>query len=399
MGPDQPSGRVLTASLAARPIRAGTHHGEAGGMISTSPPAAPSTTPSAAAPAAAAGARPRIPALDVLRGFALCGILLVNIEPVTHFQAHAPTPPSLGDPSGWLQLLVQQRFFPIFSLLFGIGSSLLLESAWRRGARARLVLARRLLVLLPVGVLHQLLHPGEALAPYAVFGLAVLLPSSWLPRWAVAAAGAVLLPVTVLVGGGGFLLIPPLFLLGSALVRYGVVDRLDTSTRVPAVLLAAFAAATVPALVWQLRDVAGSGFTTSSAVAGLAMAGVCVCALLLLLRTPLRRAMGAVFAPLGRMALTNYLSATLLVVAAGRLLDWPNSDSWTQVLLVAAGVLVVQWVWSTLWLRRFRQGPLEHLWRTATWLQVQPWRRTTDDGACHPNPGAAARTPAAAGAR
>jgi uncharacterized membrane protein YeiB len=314
--------------------------------------------------------RPRIDALDVLRGFALCGILLVNIQPVTRFEYAAPGrhPLSLDDPGGWLQLLVQ-RFFPIFSLLFGIGFSLLLASAADRTPQPRLVLLRRLLVLLPVGLLHGIWHPGEALAPYAVCGLLVLLPSSWLPRWAVAGLAAVLLGAALALAGGGITLIPGLFLLGSALVRYGVVDRLGHSTRGPAALLVAFAAVAVPALAWQLDDLAGSGFSTASAVAGLALAGVYACLLLVALRTPARGVLRAVFAPLGRMALTNYLTATVAMVVAGHLLDLPHSTSWATVLGVACAVLVVQWVFSALWLRRFRQGPLEWLWRWATWLR------------------------------
>lgn len=332
-------------------------------------PGSPSTT--------APGARPRILALDVLRGVALCGIILVNIEPLTSFGRELPpSPPTLEDPSGWLQLLVQQRFFPIFSLLFGISFSLVLRSAQERGARARVVLLRRLLVLLPLGVLHWLLQPGEALTPYAVFGLLVLLPSSWLPRWAVALGAGVLLSGAVLLAGGGIVLIPGLFLLGSALVRYGVVDRWGSSTRGPALLLVLFSAAAAPALAAQVGTLVHSGFSTSSALAGLALAGVYTTSLLLLLRTRLQPALETAFAPLGRMALTNYVSATPLMLLAGEVLDWPRSDSWAQVLLVAAGILVLQWAFSVLWLRRYRQGPLEHLWRAATWARRQPLRRS-----------------------
>ena len=334
------------------------------------------TTTALAPPQAAPAARPRIAALDVLRGFALCGILFVNIPPVARFGYQADLgPATLADPSGWLQLLVQQRFFPIFSLLFGMGFSLFLVSASQRTARPRLLLLRRLLVLLPLGVLHQLVHPGEALTFYAVVGLLVLLPSSWLPRWAVAAGAAVLVPASLVLAGGGITLIPGAFLLGSALVRYGVADRLDGALRGPLALLALFAAASVPALAWQLQDLPGSGFTTSSAVAGALLAGTYVTGLLVALATPLRPALQAVFAPLGRMALTNYVSATALVVVAGRLLDLPHETSWTPVLVLAVGILVVQWALSALWLRSFRQGPLEHLWRWATWGRRPALRR------------------------
>ena len=154
-----------------------------------------------------------------------------------------------------------------------------------------------------------------------------------------------------------------------------MVDRLETSSRGLAVLLAVFATVSVPALAWQLTDLAASGFSTSSTVAGLALAGVYVTGVLLLLQTPLRRVLHVLFVPLDRMALTGYVAATPVMVLAGHLLDWPHSRSWAQVLLVAAVVLLLQWVLCVLWLHRYRQGPLEWLWRTATWLRAQPLRR------------------------
>jgi uncharacterized membrane protein YeiB len=323
--------------------------------------------------------RLRIGALDVLRGFALCGILLANVKPISHvgpaFVARAPTVG--GDAHPLMHLMVDQRFLPIFSLLFGIGFSLLLESAVDRAVRPRLVLLRRLLVLLAIGLVHLLLlWPGDILTMYAVVGLLVLLPSTWLPRWAVAGLAAAVIVASLTVGHGGNLVIPGLFLAGSALVRYGVIHRMEQSVRVPAVLGLMLAAGAVPALWWQVGLEAGgmseSDVSRAIAVAGLLLAGVYVCVLLVLLRTPLRAVLQAVFAPLGRMALTSYLTATILVLVIGRVVGGvPDTWSSTTVVLIAAAVLTVQWVWSSVWLRRYRYGPLEWVWRWATWA-VRP---------------------------
>ena len=122
----------------------------------------------------------RVDALDALRGLALCGILLVNMPAI------AGLPPATGSWSGtlpqWLELTAHQRFFPLFSFLFGLGTALFLDGAARRTTRPRLVLLRRLLVLGVLGAAHHLLQPGEALLPYAIVGVVVLLPASWLPR-------------------------------------------------------------------------------------------------------------------------------------------------------------------------------------------------------------------------
>jgi uncharacterized membrane protein YeiB len=266
--------------------------------------------------------------------------------------------------------------------LFGIGFSLLLGSAASRVPRPRLVLLRRLLALLVIGLVHLLLWPGEILTSYAIVGLLVLLPSTWLPRWAVAGLAAAFVPAA-LIAGGGPLLIAGLFLLGSALARYGVPDQIERSTRGPVLLGLGFAAGTA-SVVWVRATVdTGAGTTqpsVTSTLADLLLAGVYVCGLLVLLQTPLRPALQAVFAPFGRMALTNYLSATLLVLAASHIVGMPIGRSLTVAYLAAGAILAVQWLFSALWLRRYRQGPLEWLWRWATWARRPPLRRGPDRG-------------------
>ncbi|MER7498959.1 DUF418 domain-containing protein [Nonomuraea pusilla] len=342
--------------------------------------------------AATPSSRPRIAALDVLRGFALCGILLANVQPIANAGAivvrAVPGPAGEGvrDAHGWLHLFVDQRFFPVFSVLFGVGFSLLLRSAAERVPRPRLVLLRRLLVLLGMGLAHLLLlWQGDILTVYAAVGLAVLLPSTWLPRGVVAVLAAVFIVGSVAFLGGTYSLVPGLFLLGSALTRYGVTDRMGASAKAPALMAVAFAIAAVPAVAWQawLEDSGAEGPFSVAAfpLAGLLLAGAYVCGLLALTATRVGRALDVVFAPLGRMALTNYLTATVLVLALrglppGAPHTWPLST----VLLIAGSVLAVQWAWSVLWLRRFRYGPLEWLWRWATWGRRPPSRRAAITG-------------------
>jgi uncharacterized protein len=315
----------------------------------------------------------RIRALDVLRGFALCGIMVANVKPIAHNGSLAEgtgtvLPPS-ADGDGWphLHLLVDQRFYPIFAVLFGIGFALLLRSAG-----SRVVLARRLLALLAIGLLHlTLLWPGDVLTAYALCGLLVLLPASWLPRGAAAGLSAVLIVGALALATGFYLLIPGLLLLGSALARFGVVDRFDDlPPRVPALLFAAFTAAAVPVTWMQASEIA---LPYTYPLAGLLIAGAYVCGMLALLSTRARAVLEPVFAPLGRMALTNYLGATVLVLIVAVLVPG-SSDGWGTgtVLGIAGAVLALQWLWSTAWLLVFRQGPLEWGWRWVTWGRRPP---------------------------
>ncbi len=306
----------------------------------------------------------------MLRGFTLCEILLANIQLIGARGSAVETQP-LGDWDPWLGL-------PVFSLLFGVGFSLLLDSAVGRVSRPWLVLLRRLAALFAIGAVHTLLWPGEILTRYALVGVVVLLPSIWLPRWAVPVLSALFLAVAV-AGGGGLLLIAGLFLLGSALVRYGVVEKIDTSVRGPlltGLVLAVGAAAT--AWVGAGAGAEAGQPTPTSTLADLLVAGMYVCFLLVVLRTPLRRALQVVFAPLGRIALTNYLTATLLVLAGSHLLGLQIAQSSSVAFLVTGCILVAQWVFATVWLRHYLQGPVEWVWRWATWMRRPPLRRSTD---------------------
>ncbi|MEW9551047.1 DUF418 domain-containing protein [Nonomuraea sp. NPDC050783] len=315
----------------------------------------------------------------MIRGFALCGILVANVQPIANVGDVLIARTGGGGSGGeaWLGLFVYHRFFPIFSFLFGVGFSLLLDSAGRRVERPRSLLLRRLLALLALGLAHMfLLWYGDILTVYAVVGLVVLLPSSWLPRWAVAGAAGVLVVAALVASAGSYGLVPGLFLLGSAFTRYGVIGRIEDSTRMPAALGLALAAMAVPA-AWAQHV---TGDPVATVTGGLLTAGAYVCALLVLLRTRLRPFLRAVFAPLGRMALTNYLTATVLVLLVAGVVGGPP-EGWPTgtVLLIAGGVLALQWTWSTLWLRWFRQGPLEWLWRWATWARRPPLRAGTHD--------------------
>ena len=77
----------------------------------------------------------------------------------------------------------------------------------------------------------------------------------------------------------------------------------------------------------------------------------------------------------GRMALTNYLTQTaigllVLTIALG------GDVTRTAILAVVLGVWVVQLAWSPWWLERFQFGPVEWLWRSATYRSWQPLRRS-----------------------
>lgn len=134
----------------------------------------------------------RIATLDVLRGFALFGILLMNMEAFS-----GPMDMSFTgiDPhwQGWdywadafVYVFVQGKFFTLFSLLFGAGFAVMAQRAAVAGRDFTRFYLRRSLGLLVIGVLHGLLlWSGDILVAYALLSFVLLAfreaPRSWLP--------------------------------------------------------------------------------------------------------------------------------------------------------------------------------------------------------------------------
>ncbi|UPT44919.1 MULTISPECIES: DUF418 domain-containing protein [Streptomyces] len=161
----------------------------------------------------------RLAQVDALRGFALLGILMVNITYMASaYHGTGLEDPGLGGPLSegvrWLvAVLFETKFFLLFSFLFGYSFTLQIDSAERRGAPFTPRFLRRLTGLFVLGGIHAVvLFPGDILTLYAVLGLILLalrhIPARTAIRIAVAlpavtAVGYVLLALTVAHAGGG----------------------------------------------------------------------------------------------------------------------------------------------------------------------------------------------------
>ncbi|GAA0432036.1 membrane protein [Acrocarpospora corrugata] len=267
----------------------------------------------------------RIRELDALRGFAICGIMLVNTW------QHSPRPPELD----WaMSNIVQGRFYPIFSFLFGMSFALFV-----RAHPNRLIMLRRLAVLALFGAAHWVFNPGEVLVPYAIFGAIALVPASYLPRLAQLPLGIAVTLVS-LVTGDPWTLIAGLFLLGLAVVEFDAVRPNVVFFLVCAALAALFAWADV------------------SYLAACVFGAAAYASAFLLLRP-------RVFEPLGKIALTAYLSSTAVILLA-------RPQTAAGIIIVTVATLAVQWVFAYWWLARFRYGPLEWIWRCLTWWELVP---------------------------
>jgi uncharacterized protein len=83
----------------------------------------------------------------------------------------------------------------------------------------------------------------------------------------------------------------------------------------------------------------------------------------------------------GRMAFTNYLTQTIIctTIFYGHGFGiFGYLERWEQLVFVVA-IWIAQIAWSEYWLARFHNGPLEWLWRCATYMRMLPFRKRDEN--------------------
>lgn len=392
----------------------------------------------------------RLTELDVIRGFALFGVLLINLYghnefalPEARLEA-LPTAPIDGALGFLFDWLVAGKAQALFSMLFGFGFAIFLERADARGADGVRLYLRRLTVLLVIGLVHVLfVFFGDILHAYALMGF-VLALTRRLPSRLLLGAGAALclfafVPMTlhlawqaaatgeapplaqameagmarrydVFLGADPvayvrelframgdewllsvfawsyFAMVLGRFLLGAWLFRQGWMQRAGDHLAgfrrwAPRLLLLGLALAFADALTgWLDPELAPAGEAAADALQGAAQLtlalGYGATLVVLLQGERWRRALSGL-GEVGRMALTNYLVQSLiyLFVFYGFGLGLMRQGGALVCLLIAVPAFALQIVFSRWWLARYRFGPAEWLWRSATYGRWQPFRR------------------------
>ncbi|HBS2568559.1 TPA: DUF418 domain-containing protein YeiB [Klebsiella pneumoniae] len=366
--------------------------------------------------------------LDFVRGVAILGILLLNISAFGLPKAAYLNPAwsgsaSLSDAWTWalLDLLAQVKFLTLFALLFGAGLQLLLP----RGKRW---IQSRLTLLALLGFIHGLFFwDGDILLAYALVGLvswrmvreahhvkslfntgvvlyltgiAVLVLLGMISgtaanrSWATDAANlqyeqywklhggmeavsnrADMLSDNLLALGAQYgWQLAGMMLMGAALMRSGWLKgqfSLRHYRRTGALLVAAGMAVNLPAifaqwyLTWDYRWCAFLLQAPRELSAPLQAIGYAALAWGYWPQLCRFRLVGAI-ACVGRMALTNYLLQTLICTTLFYHLGLFMRFDRLQLLAFVPPIWAVNLLISSLWLRRFRQGPVEWLWRQLT---------------------------------
>lgn len=385
----------------------------------------------------------RIEVIDVLRGLAVCGILIGNMQWNT---GYGLMPPSVEELSPLydrvthylVHVIVEGKFYSIFSFLFGFGFALQIARADERGDKNASVFKRRLFWLLVIGVIHALVWAGDILSVYALMGFILLLfrrkSDRSLVKWSL-----FLLTLPVVTYLLMWLLIamfaPPdvaakvdnaqadmwrheveyipthgffeittgynlqmlagrwiglivqmrlpkilaMFLLGCYAYRKGFFQNVVQNRQ----LIRQF---TIYGLIcglllnvtfaWFAHSEADipptlSGFigVVTYAIGVPALALGVIGMIVTLWRSEAWRKVLGVFAPVGRMALTNYLTQTAvsMFIFYGWGLGYYGKVGALTATLIALAIFAVQIVISSIWLNYFAYGPVEWIWRQLTY--------------------------------
>ncbi|MEH7503049.1 DUF418 domain-containing protein [Neobacillus drentensis] len=327
----------------------------------------------------------RIDTLDYLRGFALMGIILVNIIPLLSVRLPIPGTTDVSY-LRFLYLFVEGRFYTIFTFLFGVGFYLFISRAIAKGKNGYVLFLRRILVLLFFGLVHVQFHPGEALTVYAVCGL-IILPFYKANKVVNLVFGTVMLLVLSFYAEKMFMVVP-LMLLGIAAGQYRLFERISQHWKQTAIFTGLMFVLSVVGLIYQYQyapfvfgNVSDGNlletqrFLRIGIAIGPIVSAFYVGVLILLLNFSMVRQVLSPLKSYGRMALTNYLSQTILILVAGKVLDLFDRITYLQSLNLCLSIYVIQLLFSTVWLRYFRFGPMEWLWRMLTYFESPPMRR------------------------
>lgn len=375
--------------------------------------------------------------LDVLRGIALLGICLANFQEFSlwSFQSAGvreamPTAGADSIARFFIYLFVDGKFYTLFSILFGIGFSIMISKGTK-------IFYRRTVVLFFIGLFHLLfLWAGDILILYALVGLLLPLFRKVSNRKLIVFSAVLLLSPIVLdacVASFGWNLSAPvvratacfhdrfgitdtnfpvwlaekqtyadvlrfnlagsfirmqefidgnrvfkvlgLFLLGLWIGRNKIYADLAGNRRLLQGTALWGTLVGLPTSILYAWEATGghpfglAGHSAIYAVSVVPMSLAYTAAICLLYLKGRERKIFAILAAPGRMALTNYIMQSALGMAVFYGIGWGfgATTGLVRAELAAAGVFIFQVAYSYFWLRRFQYGPLEWGWRMATY--------------------------------
>lgn len=373
----------------------------------------------------------RLATLDILRGISLLGILLVNMYAFYLPMPHIDLASWFTTPSDivWqknLDIYVQGSFYPLFAMLFGYGLAMQWQKAQSREQNFYTLGLRRLSVLFAFGLIHAvLIWWGDILMVYAFCGVFLVLLLRLSPIWLLISAiimnGLMQVFMLFVLGIMEFNTKVDDYLdivsVEKAITAYGTGNWLDAFmqrltdlsmqasmgmwfaalfTILPYMLIGAAASkwrlverAKELKWLWLALALAGLiiGITIKSLpimltrtylldylkvyIGGPILSVGYIAVIVLLCLLPIVPKLLSPFGKIGRMSLTMYILqsiiGTCLFYQFG--FGWYGKVSVETGVFIAFGIIVVQMIIAEIWLSKWKQGPLEALWRKLTYKE------------------------------
>ncbi|MEJ2627720.1 MAG: DUF418 domain-containing protein [bacterium] len=387
--------------------------------------------------------------LDILRGFAVLGILIMNIQSYSMPEAAYLNPTAFGDLTvinKWIwivsHVLADQKFISLFSIMFGAGIILFTSRIEARGLKPAGLHYRRIFWLLLIGLIHaygfwhgdilvtyalcaMIAYPFRKLKPQTllIVGLIIFSVSSLLfmlfgfsisewPQEAVAGTLQSWKPDPVRIAGeiaayrGGWLQqmthrvfaslnfqififliwtgwrVGGLMLLGMALYKWDMLTAKRSQKFYGTLMGVGFGIGLLLIIMGVIKNFAagwsleysmflGSQFNYwGSLLVALGYIGL----IMLLSKYLIHKGHKTPLQAVGRSAFTNYLFQTVICtfIFYGHGLGLFGKVERITQLLMVVGVWTLQLIISPVWLRYFRYGPVEWIWRSLTYWKIQP---------------------------
>ncbi len=394
----------------------------------------------------------RIKSLDILRGFALLGILLMNIQSFSMPEAAYLNPMAYGNMTGanqwvWVfsHIFADQKFMTIFSVLFGAGILLFSENAEAKRGRSAGLHYRRTIWLLIIGLIHaHLIWHGDILVAYAicssivflfrkmkpaklfVIGLLVIavhtllysIPAVTISNWpqdAIAEAMASWNPTSVQINNeidaftgtykqqlhkrseialfmetGVLLMIflwraGGLMLVGMALYKWGILSAEKSSGFYMKGWLISWLIG-LPIVIYGIIQNYSHNWALEYSMFGgsqynywgsLLVSFGFICLIMIIVKSTNFMWIKARLAAVGQMALSNYLTQSVICVFIFYGIGFGFFASVERMgqFLIVLGIWLVQLMWSKPWLDKYLFGPFEWVWRSLTYWSIQPFRK------------------------
>lgn len=363
----------------------------------------------------------RIEVIDALRGFALLGIILTHSTAV--FKETTSYSASYSD-SGILSMLdsfintsvhflAKGKFYTIFSFLFGLSFAIQLQNARSKGKPFSRRFIWRLAILFIIGCLHNLLYSGDILQIYAVLGLVLIVCADLKNKelvllstlFYVVSIAAILssselsedvnqLMVTVsnsellsflglrkldfqILTGRLFVTIS-LFVLGLYVGRKNIFTyTLENRLLFKKILIGSNIAALVSMVIYGLakssETIPSSYLNAISAVEGIALSSFYVAIIVHLYRVEVFHRVLQRLVPVGKMGLSIYIMQSLFLTQFYNLgSDIIARIGLTTVIGFTVFFFLIQILFASWWMSRYRFGPVEWLWRTLIVFKWQP---------------------------